>query len=128
MPAYDHLPLLRYVRDELRRKKPGFSVPITRNPGTHGAKLRTELEDVIQSAAAAPRVEGVDPALILKVELVGAVEEDVWRRNGFQVLAQNPGNIYVLFATDTELKDFKAKLNSFQGGAQGTVNAPFASL
>ncbi|MFA5950457.1 MAG: S8 family peptidase [Hyphomicrobium sp.] len=128
MPSYDHLPLLRYVRDELRRKKPGFSVAITRNPGTHGAKLRTELEDVIQSAAAAPRVEGIDPALILKVELVGAVEEDVWRRNGFQVLAQNPGNIYVLFSTDTELKDFKAKLNSFQGGAQGTVNAPFASL
>lgn len=129
MPAYDHLPLLRYTRDEPRRKKPGFSTAIARNPGSHGAKLRKELDDVIAAAAAAPRVEGLDPSLILKVELTGAIDEDAWRREGFQVVAQNPGNIYVLFATDAELKDFKVKLAKFQGGATGTAkNAPSTSL
>src|SRR5690606_34798425 len=41
----------------------------------------------------------------------------------------NPGNIYVLFATDTQLKDFKSKLAKFQGGAKGNAkNAPYTHL
>jgi hypothetical protein len=129
MPAYDHLPLLRYTRDEPRRKKPGFSYAVARNPVLHGAKLQKELGDVITAAAAAPRIEGLDPSLILKIELTGPIDEDAWRREGFQVVAQNPGNIYVLFATDAEIKDFRAKLAKFQKGAAATAkNAPYTSL
>ena len=129
MPSYDHLPLLRYVRDEPRRKKRGFSSPVLRNPGTHGAKLRKELDSVISTTAAAPRIEGLDPSLILKVELTGAIDEEAWRKSGFQVVAQNSGNIYVLFASDAQLADFKKKLQKFQQGAKGNAkNAPYANL
>lgn len=64
MPAYDRLPLLRYTRDEPRRKKPGFSTAVPRNPGSHGAKLRKELDTVIAAAAAAPGNAKNAPILI----------------------------------------------------------------
>lgn len=128
MPSYDHLPLLRYVRDEPRRRRPGFSSAPVRNPHRHGAQLGREIADVVTQAQAAPRIEGLDPSLILKVALSGAIDEDAWRRSGFQVVAQNAGNIYVLFATDTELREFRRKLGAYQRGASGGGSAPYASL
>lgn len=126
MPSYAHLPLLRYVRNEQRRKRRFVPPQVVRNPSSHGAKLQREFDRIQSDAAAQPRIAGIDPALILKIELTGPLDEDAWRRNGFQVLAQNPGNIYVLFASDLELKDFKRKLAAFQRGPAD--KAPNASL
>ncbi len=129
MPPRDHLTLLRLPRREPRRKPPGFGVGIARNPGAHGAKITREIDQVVEHQRAQPAIAGIDPALILKVTLDRAIDEDEWRRAGFEVLAQNPGNIFVLFSSDRELRAFRERLAAFRGGPQGDAKtAPYSSL
>jgi len=118
MAALAHLPLLRFTREEPRRKRPGFSTPVKRDVPAHARRIERDLDDVVEDFAKRPCIKDIDPALILKVELTNPIDEDTWRRAGFQVLAQNPGNILVLFASDTELKKFRAQLAEFKKGTK----------
>jgi subtilisin family serine protease len=118
MVALDHLPLLRFTREEPRRKRPGFSTPVARDVSAHARRIECELDAVVADHGKRPRIKDIDPALILKVELTNPIDEDTWRRAGFQILAQNPGDIYVLFASDTDLKSFRARLAEFKKGAK----------
>ena len=43
---------------------------------------------------------------------------------GFNVLAQEPDNILVLFTDDTELREFRARLAEYQKGPHGAQKAP----
>lgn len=129
MPPRDHLELVRLTRREPRRKKPGFGSAPVRIPGQHGASLNQQVEAAQATMAALPEIEGIDPKLILRVELTNPVDEDHWRRAGLHVLAQNPGNILVLFTDDRELTEFKRRLRQFREGPQGDAeNASYASL
>lgn len=125
MPPRDHLPLWRLTREEPRRKH-GFGSAPPRNFGTHGGRIGREIDAVTATARARPPLPGVDPKLILKIALTNAIDEDEWRRAGLHVLAQNPGNILVLFADSFELETFKARVAAFTGGPQeGRANPPF---
>jgi hypothetical protein len=73
---------------------------------------------------ALPKIEGIDPELILKVRLSAPIQEDTWRTAGFKVLAQEPGGILVLFSDDTELKAFRERLAEYQKGVQGDAKNP----
>jgi hypothetical protein len=125
MPPRDHLPLWRLTRDEPRRKH-GFGSAPDRNFGTHGGRISREIETVTATARARPPLPGVDPKLILKISLTNAIDEDEWRRAGLHVLAQNPGNILVLFADSFEMEAFRARVAAFTIGPEpGRANPPY---
>jgi hypothetical protein len=129
MPARDHLPLHRLRQQEPRRKKPGFGSPFEKDPSGHGRRIRREIDDVVAAQAARTPIPGIKPELILKVTLTRPVDEDVWRRAGFTVIAQNPDNVFVLFADNRDLETFKTQLAAFEGGPQGDQKgAPYANL
>jgi subtilisin family serine protease len=82
---------------------------------------------------ALPRIEGIEPELILKVTLAAPVQEDTWRTAGFKVLAQDSGNILILFTDDIELRLFRERLDQYQQGITGdrqnpAYNGLFASI
>ncbi|UWU91450.1 hypothetical protein [Bradyrhizobium sp. CB1015] len=86
------------------------------------------METIAVARARAP-IPGIDPKLILKVELTSAVDEDEWRRAGLHVLAQNPGNILVLFSDSFELEAFRDRVERFIAGpVKGRENPPHNSL
>jgi hypothetical protein len=78
----------------------------------------------VAEQAALSQIKGIDPELILKVSLAAPVQEDAWRLAGFNVLAQEPNNILVVFTDDTELKEFRTRLAEYQKGPTGTQKAP----
>lgn len=126
MPPRDHLPLWRLIREEPRRKRPGFGTTPPRAFGTHGTKIAGELDAATTTARARPQIPGIDPKLILKVQLTNPVDEDDWRKAGMHVLAQNPDNILVLFADSFELEAFRARVDAFRSGPEpGKKNPPY---
>jgi hypothetical protein len=128
MPPREHLPLLRMPRAEPRRKH-GFGRPPERDHRAHGARVARQVEETIAVARARATIPGIDPKLILKVELTSAVDEDEWRRAGLHVLAQNPGNILVLFSDSFELETFRERVGKFEAGpVKGRENPPHNAL
>ncbi|HML27631.1 MAG TPA: S8 family peptidase, partial [Hyphomicrobium sp.] len=84
---------------------------------------------MVAAQGARPAIPGINPELILKVSLTRPVDEDEWRRAGFTVIAQNPDNVFVLFADNRELRLFRERLEAFQGGPpEGQKGAPHANL
>lgn len=129
MPPRQHLPLHR-LEQQRPRKKPRFpGMPLDPDYSGHGRRVRDEIGRVVQAQAARPQIPGIAPELILKVSLSRSINEDEWRKAGFTVVAQNPGNVFVLFADNRELKDFLAKLEAFQKGPrEGAKTPPNAGL
>jgi hypothetical protein len=132
MPA--HLPLERLERTEDRRRVPA-PVPSPTRPSAagHAATIKTKVDAATAQQIALPRIEGSDPELILKVTLASPVQEDAWRTAGFKVLAQEQGNILVLFTDDTELRLFRERLDEYQKGTAAdrrhpAYNALFAAI
>jgi hypothetical protein len=134
MAKLPHLQLQRLDRTEDRRKPPAPVSPPDRGSASgYGETIKAKIDAAAAEQAALPKIEGIDPELILKVKLALAVEEDEWRRAGLTVLAQEPGGILVLFTNDAELKSFRGRLAEYQKGAQGdqkqpSYNGVFASI
>jgi len=106
MAKLPHLPLERLDKTLDRRRVPAPVTPPARGSG-HAASITTQIDSVAAEQLALPKVEGIDPELILKVQLSAPIQEDTWRTAGFKVLAQEPGGILVLFNDDSELKAFR---------------------
>jgi hypothetical protein len=66
MATYQHLSLQRLV-GEMDRRKRGFGQASGREPKAHGAKIQTEVLEVIDRHKARPKIAEIDPAFILKV-------------------------------------------------------------
>lgn len=134
MARLPHLQLTRIDRTEDRRRKsPPPGPPPRGNPAGHGGALANRADAAAAEQAAAPQIRGINPELILKVSLSSAVQEEHWRAAGFRVLAQEPGQILVLFSDDIELRLFRQRLEQYrQGIAAGRQNpthhAFFASI
>jgi len=134
MAKLPHLQLQRLDRTEDRRKPPAPVSPPDRGSASgYGETIKAKIDAAAAEQAALPKIEGIDPELILKVKLALAVEKDEWRRAGLTVLAQEPGGILVLFTNDAELKSFRGRLAEYQKGAQGdqkqpSYNGVFASI
>lgn len=125
MAKLPHLPLERIQRTEDRRRVPAPVPPPTRaSPRGHGETIKSKVDAAVAEQIALPQIKGIDPELILKVSLASPVHEDAWRLAGFNVLAQEPDNILVLFTNDTELREFRARLSDYQRGPQGAQKAP----
>lgn len=130
MAVYPHLPLERLQRTEDRRRTPAPVVPPHRpNPAGHGAGIKTKIDTAAADQAALPQIVGIDPELILKVALSTPIQEDTWRTAGFRVLAQEQGNILVLFTDDTEMHLFRDRLAQYQQGTPpGQQNPSYNGL
>lgn len=125
MAKLPHLSLERIERNEDRRKVPApVPPPVRSSPRGHGDIIQGKIDAALAEQTALPQIEGIDPELILKVSLAAPVQEDAWRLAGFNILAQEPNNILVVFADDIELKQFRARLAEYQRGPTGTQKAP----
>ena len=111
MAKLAHLQLERIERTEDRRKVPApVPPPIRPSPRGHGETIKSKVDAAVAEQTALSQIKGIDPELILKVSLAAPVQEDAWRLAGFNVLAQEPDNILVVFTDDTELREFRARL------------------
>jgi hypothetical protein len=125
MAKLPHLQLQRLDRTEDRRKPPAPVSPPDRGSASgYGETIKAKIDAAAAEQAALPKIEGIDPELILKVKLALAVEEDEWRRAGLTVLAQEPGGILVLFTNDAELKSFVGGSQSIKRVRKATRSSP----
>jgi subtilisin family serine protease len=125
MATLPHLPLLRLERTLDRRRVPAPVPPPVRGSASgHAAAIIDKIDAVAAEQQALPKIEGIDPELILKVNLAAPIQEDTWRTAGFKILAQELGGISVLFSDDTELKLFRERLAEYQKGTQADAKNP----
>ncbi len=125
MAKLPHLPLERLEKMlDRRRVQAPVAPPARESAGAHAASITAQIDAVTKDQQALPKIEGIDPELILKVRLSAPIQEDTWRTAGFKVLAQEPGGILVLFSDDTELKAFRERLAEYQKGVQGDAKNP----
>lgn len=125
MAQLPHLTLQRIERVEDRRRVPAPVPPPARSSAqTHADAISGKVDTAVAAEAALTQIEGIDPELILKINLAAPVQEDAWRLAGFKVLAQEPNNILVVFTDDTELKEFRSRLAEYKKGPTGTQKAP----
>ena len=124
MAKLPHLPLERLDKILDRRRVPAPVAPPARDASAHAASITSQIDSAAAEQEALPKIEGIDPELILKVHLAAPIQEDTWRTAGFKVLAQEPGGILVLFSDDTELKAFRERLAEYQKGVQGEAKNP----
>src|SRR5262249_34338924 len=125
MAKLPHLSLQRIERTEDRRKVPAaVPLPTRPSPRGHGETIKGKVDAAVAEQSALPQIKGVDPELILKVSLAAPVQEDAWRLAGFNVLAQEPGNILVVFTDDTALREFRARLPAHQKGPHAVPKPP----
>ncbi|MXO63702.1 S8 family serine peptidase [Altererythrobacter oceanensis] len=129
MPRYDHLELVRLPERLPRRKTGGGGPPPQRNPGGHSRQLSDELDEAIASQRRRRRPDSVDPSLILRVQMHGALQEDEWAKVGLTVLSSDEDRTLILFADSDELDEFRNKLDSYGQGTQpGRQNPAYAAF
>src|ERR1700730_3910112 len=120
MAKLPHLPLELLEKMLDRRRVPAPVAPPAReSAGAHAASITAQIDAVTKDQQALPKIEGIDPELILKVRLSAPIQEDTCRTAGFRVLAQEPGGILVLFSDDTELKAFRERRPEYRKSVQG---------
>jgi Subtilase family len=128
MAVYEHLPLRR-LEGVLERRTHGFGAAPSRDAKQHGTRIQKEIEDTVLAFRALPAIQGIDPSLILKVSVVGNIDEDEWRRVGLTVLSVDGDKSVILFADDKSLQDFRNKVEAYQGELPFGQKFPqFASL
>jgi hypothetical protein len=126
VPRYDHLQLVRLPERFERRRHGGGGTPPPRDLAIHSTKLRAELDAAVQIQQRRRRPEFVDPSLILRVQMTGALLEDQWEQLGLTVLASDADRTLVLFASNDDMRDFRARLDAYQSGPPvGQKAAPY---
>ncbi|WP_100260005.1 S8 family peptidase [Qipengyuania seohaensis] len=129
MAEHAHLALKRLEGEMERRKPQGFGGNPQRDRGTHGPRIEGQIEQVLEDHKSAPSTEGVDPSLILRIELAGYVDEGEWERLGLIVLSEDADKTLLLFATDQELNEFRRRVEAYQGDLPpGQKNPSYAGL
>jgi Subtilase family len=114
MAQLPHLLLRRLEGELLPRRKHGGGKPTMRDPGEHGPRIQAELEGIVETQKARPRIAEINPALILKIQTTNPIDEADWARVGLTVLATEPNKALVMFATDSELSDFRRRVEAYQ--------------
>jgi hypothetical protein len=126
---YDHLELVRLPEQFERRKHGGGGPPPARDRDQHSTKLRDELDAATQEQRRRRKPEFVDPSLILRVQMTGALLEGDWEQLGLTVLSSDADRTLVLFASHEDMQDFRARLDAYQRGAPpGQKHAPYINF
>jgi Subtilase family len=126
---YDHLELVRLPEQFERRKHGGGGPPPARDRDQHSAKLRDELDAATQEQRGRRKPEFVDPSLILRVQMTGALLEEDWERLGLTILSSDADRTLVLFASNEDMHEFRTRLDAYQRGAPpGQKHAPYINF
>lgn len=115
MARYDHLRLVR-LPEQMERRKVGGGRAIERDAPVHAGRLRSELDTALDAQRRRRRPDAVNPSLILRVRMSGALQEPEWEKVGLTVLSTDPDRTLVLFADRDELVQFRARLDAFGRG------------
>lgn len=114
MAEYDHLQLAR-LPERFERRKTGRPPPTpNRNPG-YGAHVRADVDQAVERQRAQRPPQFVDPSLILRVNMQGLSMEDDWAALGLTLLSTDDDNNIVLFSSTDDLRDFRARLDAYDG-------------
>lgn len=116
MARYEHLHLVRLPEQLARRKKPGFGASPPRDVGEHSAKLRRQVDDVVDEQRKLRSSKAIDPSLILRVQMSGGLMETDWEQLGLVVLASDEDKTLVLFASNDDLHSFRERLDAYARG------------
>lgn len=128
MPELPHLILPRAEVDMDRRKRPGFGRQAPRNPAEQSTRISKAVDEALATHAEL-RLTIVDPALIVRVRTTHFVSEDEWTKAGLQVLGHDENDSVVLFSSDADLKDFRARLSAYaEGTPEGQKHPHYSSL
>ncbi|WP_197277156.1 S8 family peptidase [Sphingomonas profundi] len=124
MPRYDHLQLLRLPERFERRRQGGGRAVERPDPAGHSQRLGNELDDAVQTQQRRRPPEFVDPSLILRVQMTGALLEEDWNQLGLTVLSSDEDRTLVLFSSTDDMTAFRERLAAFSRGAQPGRQAP----
>lgn len=124
MPRYEHLQLLRLPERFERRKTGGSGRLPPRDPITHSARLDAELTQAIRTQRLRRQPEFVDPSLILRVQMAGALLEEDWDQLGLTVLSSDEDRTLVLFSSTEDMIAFRERLAAYARGAPPGQKAP----
>jgi hypothetical protein len=115
-----HLRLTRAVTPGPRRKRPAKFRRLVKYPDRtgHGAVVRDLALRVVTTHRARTPVLGVDPELVLVLELNREVDPDLIRRAELMVLELASEKVLVAFAGDPELTEFRRRCEAYQQGAR----------
>src|SRR5229473_282751 len=131
MPNLPHIFLPRAEYEQPRRKV-GFGHLPPRNYADHGPALQRQLNGVLQTFQAAQPPLGINPDLILRVQLhpSAVVDEENWERCALTLLSVERGKTLVLFSSDQQLAEFRRRLLEYQAGprAADQENARYAGI
>jgi subtilisin family serine protease len=124
MARYEHLVLVRLPELLERRKQRGGGPPPERDLAGHSTKLRSELDAAVTAQQRRRKPEFVDPSLILRVQMSGQLLEEQWVQLGLTVLSSDADRTLILFASNDDMRDFRARLQAWQGGVPLGQKAP----
>lgn len=129
MPNYAHLKLVRLPELFERRLQPGFGKPYARDKGPHAAKLSADLNAAVVTQQRRRRPEFVDPALILRVKMVGALHEPDWEGLGLTVLSSDADRTLVLFSNVDDMQALRDRFTAYAGPIPpGKKNPPYQNF
>ena len=128
MAVYDHLPLRR-LEGALERRQHGFGKVVPRDAKQHGEGLKQTIDAIITTQKGKAPIANIYPALILKIQTTGGIGEDVWQALGMTLLSDEDNKSVVLFASDTELTEFKRRVKEYRKDPPpGQKNPAYAGL
>lgn len=129
MAQYNHLRLLRLPEQLERRKPRGFGTSTARDHTGHGARLRTELDEAVAVQQRRRRHEHINPSLILRVQMTGALLEEDWERLGLTVVSSDADRTLVLFSSSDDMAEFRRRIEAYAGDIpEGQRNPAYAGF
>lgn len=128
MTEFPHFILPRAQVDLDRRKRPGFGSRPNRDYQEQARKITKAVDEALITYEGL-RSTIVNPALIVRVRTASVLPEDEWVRAGLVVLGHDENNSVVLFSSDAELTEFRARIAAYEKGApEGRKNPQYDSL
>ncbi|MGH3903037.1 MAG: S8 family peptidase, partial [Pseudonocardiaceae bacterium] len=120
LPAtpHGHLYLAAALPPQPRRKRPGggASTPAYPNRAEHADLLRDHAIRSIQTHHLRSPVLGVEPELVLVIELAHRLDPELLERAELRVLDLTGESAMVAFASDPELTEFLRRLDAYSAG------------
>lgn len=115
MSQLPHLKLRKIDYEALRKKRPGFGGSDI-DFRMHAPKLQTQVQNVLTGYKTKKLPRGINPSLILKINLTNYVDESEWKKAGLTVLGNYKDKTLILFSTDEDLREFKKRLGEYSSG------------
>lgn len=121
MSKLPHLKLRKIDYEAPRKRRPGFGGS-SLDFRSHAPKLQNQVQKVLLGYKAKRFPRGVNPSLILKINLTNSLDENEWRKLGLTVLGNSKDKTLVLFSSDSDLIVFKDRLADYSSGPKKGIN------